>query len=120
MTLMTVDDSATMRKIVIVELKDLGYTIVEAENGKDALNKLNNQHVDFFVIDINMPEMNGIEFLKALRSRPEYQSAPAIMLTTESEKSLVEQAKAAGANAWVLKPFKNEELLNLVKKLQAA
>lgn len=117
MFIMTIDDSPTMRKIVGLSLKTESFEIIEAENGLDALAKLLEQKVDLFIVDINMPVMDGIEFVKVLRNNVDYARTPVIMLTTESEKELVVKGKEAGANAWVIKPFKNEDLTGLVHKL---
>ena len=117
MTVMVVDDSATMRKIVILALQPAGFQTVEAENGQDALDKSASQKADCFIVDVNMPVMNGIEFVKNLRTKPDYAKTPVIMLTTENEDKLINSGKAAGATGWVVKPFKNEDFLELVKKL---
>ena len=117
MTLMLVDDSATMRKITALALKTESYDCVEAENGQDALSKLSAQKIDFFIVDVNMPVMNGFEFVKELRNIMNYKDTPVVFLTTETEQDMVSKGKAAGANAWIAKPFKNEELIQLVKKL---
>jgi two-component system chemotaxis response regulator CheY len=114
---MIVDDSSTMRKIVGTALKSGNYEYIEAENGKDALSKLSGNKIDFFIVDFNMPEMNGIEFIKELRKNQEYVKTPVVILTTESENSLVEQGKSAGANAWLVKPFEKGKLLEVVGKL---
>ena len=117
MGFMVIDDSSTMRKIVGTALKAGNYEYIEAENGKDALSKLEGNKVDFFIVDFNMPEMNGIEFIKELRKKADYAKTPVVRLTTESENSLIEQGKSAGANAWLVKPFEKEKLLDVVKKL---
>jgi two-component system, chemotaxis family, chemotaxis protein CheY len=117
MNFMIVDDSDTMRRIVGLALKPAQYDFVEAENGQDALSKLSNTKVDFFIVDINMPVMNGIDLVKELRSKPEYSKTPIVMLTNESDDAVILQGKKAGANAWIIKPFKNEEFLNLIQKL---
>ena len=117
MGFMVIDDSSTMRKIVGTALKSGNYDYAEAENGKDALSKLTGQKIDCFIVDFNMPEMNGIEFIKAIRQKPEYNKTPVIILTTESDSELIEQGKSAGANAWLVKPFEKDKLLDVVGKL---
>lgn len=114
---MTVDDSATMRKIVSIVLKGAGHDIIEAENGEEALNKLPAGKIDFFIVDVNMPVMNGIDFLIRLRAIPDYSKTPVLMLTTESDIETINRGKDAGANDWIVKPFRNEEFLALIQKL---
>ena len=117
MNFLVVDDSSTMRKIVGLALKPAQYNYIEAENGQDALDKLPAQKIDFFIVDINMPVMGGIDFVKAVRAKPDHSKTPIIILTTESDNALIAQGKQAGANDWIIKPFKNDELMALIKKL---
>ncbi len=115
-TIMTVDDSASVRQMVSLTLKDAGYTVIEACDGKDALAKLSGP-VDMIVTDLNMPNMNGSELIRAVRATPQYKFTPIVMLTTESQASAKEDGKAAGATGWIVKPFKPEQLLAVAKKL---
>jgi two-component system chemotaxis response regulator CheY len=115
-TIMTVDDSASVRQMVSLTLKDAGYTVIEACDGKDALNKLNGP-VDMIVTDLNMPNMDGIEFIKAVRANAKYKFVPVVMLTTESQAAKKDAGKAAGATGWIVKPFKPDQLLAVAKKL---
>ena len=115
-TIMTVDDSASVRQMVSLTLKDAGYTVIEACDGKDALGKLTGP-VDMIVTDLNMPNMDGIEFIKAVRANAKYKFVPVVMLTTESQASKKEEGKAAGATGWIVKPFKPDQLLAVAKKL---
>lgn len=117
MKFLVVDDSVTMRKIVALVLRAEKYEVVEAENGKDALEKLKDTHFDCFIVDYNMPEMNGISFIKAIRQMAEYTTTPIIMLTTESEQDKQEEGRQAGANRWLIKPFKNEVLQATIREL---
>ncbi len=117
MNFMVVDDSLTMRKIVALALKMGQHNCIEADNGQIALQNLSAQQIDFFIVDVNMPVMNGIDFVKEVRKKPEFVKTPIIMLTTESDDKMIALGKEAGANAWIVKPFKNEELLNLINKL---
>ena len=119
MNFLIVDDSITMRKIVGLALKIFQYDYMEAENGQDALSKISAKKVDFIIADVNMPVMNGIDFVRQVRGKPECAKIPVIMLTTENDQNMINQGKEAGANAWITKPFKNEELLALIKKLSA-
>ncbi|URA10371.1 response regulator [Thermospira aquatica] len=117
MKFLIVDDSVTMRKIVALVLREEKYDVVEAENGKDALAKLEGNTFDYFIVDYNMPEMNGIEFIKAIRQMPQYAKTPIIMLTTENEQDKQEEGRQAGANRWIVKPFKNEVLQVTIREL---
>ena len=112
-----VDDFSTMRRIVRNLLKECGFADAdEAEDGIAALQKLRNGAFDFVVSDINMPNMNGIEFVKAAKQLPAYKFLPILMLTTETADSKKEEGKAAGAKAWMVKPFSPSSLLNAVSK----
>ena len=116
-TIMVVDDSSSIRTLVGMALKGAGYTVIDAENGKAALDKLKTTTAHLVISDVNMPVMNGIEFVKALKQEAAYKFTPVIMLTTETDESLRAEGKAAGARAWVVKPFKEEQMLAAVKKL---
>jgi two-component system chemotaxis response regulator CheY len=98
-------------------LRDAGYAIVEAEDGMDALSKLKGQELHLFVSDINMPRMDGLEFTRRLRAMPEYKFVPIVLLTTESHPEKKLEGKAAGATAWIVKPFSPDQLLAVVKKV---
>ena len=115
-TIMTVDDSASVRQMVSLTLKDAGYSVIEACDGKDALGKLSGT-IDMIVTDLNMPNMDGITFIKAVRANAQYKFVPIVMLTTESQASKKEEGKAAGATGWIVKPFKPDQLLAVAKKL---
>ncbi len=115
-TILIVDDSASMRQLVSFAVKDAGYEVIAAVNGKDALSKLNGTKIETVITDLNMPEMDGIEFIKQLRSRDGYRFTPIIMLTTESQESKKREGRQAGASGWIVKPFKPEQLTEIVKK----
>lgn len=115
-TIMTVDDSASVRQMVSLTLKDAGYSVIEACDGKDALAKLSGT-VDMIVTDLNMPNMDGIEFIRNVRANAQYKFVPIVMLTTESQADKKEQGKTAGATGWIVKPFKPDQLLAVAKKL---
>ena len=117
MKILAVDDSSTMRKIVSLALKGAGHEVTEAEHGKDALAKLCAAAFDLVILDINMPEMNGIEFLKARSGVPNAAKAPVIVLTTQDEEALRTEALSLGAKAFLAKPFQKEELLAKVKEI---
>lgn len=114
MKFLSVDDSSTMRKIVSIALKGAGHTVDEAENGLQALEKLKSLTVDCIILDINMPEMNGIEFLKARKSNPSIAGIPVFVLTTQDEEALKREALSLGAKGFIIKPFQKEALLAAV------
>ena len=116
-TILIIDDSASLRQVVGIALANAGYETVEACDGRDALAKLTGQRVHLMICDVNMPNMDGIQFLKALRELAAYRFTPVIMLTTEAGEELKRAGQAAGARAWVVKPFKPEQLLAAVAKL---
>ena len=116
MKFMTVDDSATMRKIVGLALSGAGHTFEEAENGKLALEALKAGGFDCILLDINMPEMNGIEFLKARSGLPAIAKIPVIVLTTQAEAPLRTEALALGAVGFLVKPFQKEALIATLKE----
>lgn len=116
-TIMVVDDSASLRQVVGIALKGAGYEVIEGCDGRDALSKLTGQKVHLVISDVNMPNMDGISFVKALKQLPAYRFTPVIMLTTESQESKKAEGQAAGAKAWVVKPFRPEVMLNAVQKL---
>ncbi|MFJ3448862.1 response regulator [Pseudomonas sichuanensis] len=116
-TILIVDDSASMRQLVRISLAGTGHTIIEACDGKDALAKLTGQKVNLIISDVNMPNLDGIGLVKALKARNEYRFTPIMMLTTESEQSKKAEGQAAGAKAWMVKPFQPQQLLAAVEKL---
>lgn len=116
--IITVDDSASVRQMVSFTLKGAGYEVMEACDGKDALAKLSgSSKADMVITDLNMPNMNGIELIKALRANPAYKFVPIVLLTTESQDSKKQEGKAAGATGWIVKPFKPDQLLSVIKKV---
>ena len=98
-------------------LKKAGYEAIEAEDGKDALGKLAGQKVHLIICDVNMPNMDGITFVREIKKNPEYKFTPILMLTTESQESKKMEGKEAGAKAWIVKPFRPEQMLSAVEKL---
>jgi len=115
-TIMTVDDSASMRQMVKFTLSEAGYQIVEAINGQDALEKMADT-IDMVVTDLNMPCMDGIELIKSIRKVPDFRFIPIVMLTTESQNEKKMEGKAAGATGWIVKPFRPDQLLAVIKKV---
>jgi len=116
-TILIVDDSASLRQVVSIALKGAGYDVIEARDGQDALTKLNGQRIHLIISDVNMPNMDGISFVKEAKQLPAYKFTPVIMLTTESQESKMAEGKAAGAKAWVVKPFQPAQMLDAVSKL---
>lgn len=114
-TILTVDDSATIRQMLSLTLKDAGYDVVEAVDGVDALEKLPGQPVHMVITDLNMPKLDGIGLIKEIRKIQEHRFIPIIMLTTESQESKKQEGKAAGASGWIVKPFKPQQLLSVVR-----
>ncbi len=118
-TIMTVDDSASIRQLVSFTLKQHGYEVVEAVNGSEAIRKLNQKKIDMLITDINMPEIDGISLIKKVRDDPSYKFIPIIILTTDSQGEKKEEAKAAGATGWIVKPFRPDQLVAAVRKVMA-
>lgn len=116
-TIMIVDDSASLRQVVSIALKSSGYDVIEGIDGKDALSKLTGQKVHLIISDVNMPNMDGITFVKEVKKLPDYKFTPVIMLTTEAGEDKKAAGQAAGAKAWVVKPFKPEQMITAVAKL---
>ncbi len=116
-SIMIVDDSASLRQVVSIALTGAGYEVVEACDGKDALAKLDGRKLHLIISDVNMPNMDGISFVKAAKELPAYKFTPIIMLTTEAGENMKQQGQAAGAKAWVVKPFQPAQMLTAVSKL---
>lgn len=116
-TILAVDDSASMRQMVSFTLKGAGYSVIEAADGQDALQKAKQQTVDLVLSDVNMPVMDGIELVKNLRALPDYKFTPILMLTTESAGDKKMEGKSAGATGWLVKPFNPDQLLATIKKV---
>ncbi len=116
-TILVVDDSASIRKLVGSTLKNAGYEIIEAEDGNDALAKLNGTTVHMVVTDLNMPKLDGIGLIRELRARPDCKFIPIIMLTTESQETKKQEAKSCGATGWIVKPFNPDQFMAVVKKV---
>ena len=116
-TILVVDDSASVRQVVSIALKGAGYDVIQGSDGKDALKQLDGKRIHLIISDVNMPNMDGITFVAEAKKLPAYKFTPIIMLTTESQEEKKRQAQAAGAKAWVTKPFQPEQMLNAVAKL---
>jgi len=115
--IMTADDSASIRQMVSFTLKQNGYEVVEAVDGVNALNQLASQKVDMLLTDLNMPNLDGIGLIKGVRGSTLNKFIPIVMLTTESHDARKAEGRAAGASGWIVKPFKPEQLIAVVKKV---
>ncbi|UVC06940.1 response regulator [Rhizobium sp. TH2] len=115
--ILTVDDSASIRLTTNVALSNAGYSVTEAINGAEGIQKATSGSYDLIVTDLNMPVMDGLTMIRELRKIPSQMGIPIIFLTTESDGSIKEQAKAAGATGWLTKPFDPENLVKIVRKV---
>lgn len=116
-TALIVDDSVAMRQMVTFSLERSGFEVVQAGNGADGLRCLETKKVDLIVTDLNMPVMNGIEFIRRLRGRSGSKYTPVLMLTTESDPAKKQEGRAAGATGWIVKPFSPEKLAQVISKV---
>jgi two-component system, chemotaxis family, chemotaxis protein CheY len=116
-TIVTVDDAATMRKLIGFMLKQAGYEVLEASDGVAGLQLLSSRAADLIITDINMPLMGGIELTRSVRQLPQHRTTPILVVTTESEAGVKAQAKAVGANGWIVKPFQPDQLVEIVKRV---
>lgn len=115
--ILVIDDSASLRQVVSIALKGAGYEVIEAADGRQALDRLDDNRVHLAICDVNMPVMDGIAFVREVKKRPANRFLPIIMLTTESRETRKQEGQMAGAKAWVVKPFRPEQILNAVAKL---
>jgi two-component system chemotaxis response regulator CheY len=113
--ILVVDDSVTVRQVLQMTLANSGFVVVDAEDGYDALNKLARHSVDMLITDLNMPNMDGLELIKRVRQEGAHRFKPIVMLTTESSEEKKLAGREAGASGWIVKPFKPEQLLKVVK-----
>ena len=116
-TILTVDDTASMRQMVSYTLTDAGYEVEQASDGQQALEICQKKKFDLVIADINMPVMDGITLVKKLRETNDYKFTPILMLTTESQDDKRQEGKAAGATGWIVKPFNPDQLTNVVKNV---
>ena len=116
-TILAVDDSNSIRQMVSFTLKSAGHDVVEADNGNTALVTAKAKKVDLVLTDVNMPQMDGVSLVRALRALPEYKYTPILVLTTEAGNAKKQEGKAAGATGWLVKPFDPSQLLATVKKV---
>jgi two-component system chemotaxis response regulator CheY len=116
-TVMVIDDSKSMRQLVSQTLTNAGYSVIEARDGLDALKHLESARVHVMVCDVNMPNMDGLTFVRRVKQLDQHKFTPIVMLTTEGADALIQQGKAAGAKGWMVKPFKPEQLLSIIERL---
>lgn len=116
-SILAVDDSTSMRRMVAETLKQAGYDVIEAEDGKVALEKARDMRVNLVVTDVNMPNMDGLTLVRELRGLPDYRFTPILVLTTESSQEKKQQGRAAGATGWIVKPFNPDTLLATIRKV---
>jgi two-component system chemotaxis response regulator CheY len=119
-TILTIDDSASVRQMVALTLSAAGHHVIEAGDGAAGYAKAIAEPVHAVITDLNMPIMNGIEFIRKYRQHPASKGVPIILLTTESDETLKAEARAAGATGWIVKPFKQDQLVAVIKKVTGA
>jgi two-component system chemotaxis response regulator CheY len=118
--ILIVDDSTSVRTVAGIALREAGYEVIEASNGQEGLARLNGERIHLIISDVNMPVLDGIGFLKEVKRHPSYKFTPVIMLTTESGEDKKQEGRAAGAKAWIVKPFQPNVMLDAVSKLVMA
>jgi len=114
---MTVDDSKTMRDMVAFTLRSAGFTVSMAEDGKQALTMLATTQIDVLITDLNMPVLDGVGLIRALRADPKWRALPILMLTTESDSNKKAEGRSAGATGWLVKPFNPDKLIEIVNRV---
>ena len=117
--ILTVDDSATIRELLLSELSGLGYRVTQAEDGINGLEMLALEPPDLIITDITMPRMDGISFIQNVRGDQRYKATPILVLTTESDPDIKDRAKRAGATGWIVKPFDPRKLAEAIRKVTA-
>ncbi len=118
-SILAVDDSSSIRQLLRSILSQSGYRVIEAVDGRDGLGKLAAEHADLIITDLHMPFMDGIGLINEVRKNPAYRFLPIIILTTEHQTTMKQAGVAAGATAWLTKPFKQEELLRIISKVMS-
>ena len=119
-TILAIDDSASIRQMVAMTLVSAGHQVIEAADGAEGYSKATSHTIDAVITDLNMPVLNGIEFIRKYRQHPSSKGVPIILLTTESSDDLKREAKEAGATGWMVKPFKQDQLVAMIKKVTGA
>ena len=115
--ILIVDDSESIREVVSATLTNVGYEVLSAIDGVDALNYVDGEPIDLIITDLNMPNKDGIQLIREIRAQDTYKFTPILLLTTESQADKKKEAKLAGATGWIVKPFVQEKLLSTIKKV---
>lgn len=115
--ILVVDDSKSMRMLVSKLLRDIGFDTIDAEDGVDGLKKLGKNKVDAVISDVNMPGMDGITFVKKIKSHEQFKFLPVMMLTTEAQKELILEVRKIGVSGWLVKPFTHEKLQQAICRI---
>jgi two-component system chemotaxis response regulator CheY len=118
-TVLTIDDSRTMRDMLLMALSEAGYRVLQAVDGVDGLETLAAEGADVVITDINMPRLDGFGFIEGMRADPRNRSIPVLVLTTESDDAKKARARAAGATGWIVKPFDPVKLIDVVRRVAA-
>jgi two-component system chemotaxis response regulator CheY len=118
-TILTVDDSRTMRDMLRLALLEVGFHVLQAEDGVHGLEMLEGQLPDVIVTDINMPRLDGYGFIEGVRADPRYRAIPILVLSTESSTEKKLRARDAGATGWIVKPFSAEKLVDAIRRVAA-
>ena len=118
-TILTIDDSRTMRDMLMLALVGAGYRVIQAVDGVDGLETLSAEGADVVITDINMPRLDGFGVIEGVRANPEHRATPILVLTTESDAAKKERARAAGATGWIVKPFNPVKLVEAVRRVAA-
>lgn len=118
-TVLTVDDSRTMRDMLMLALTEAGFKVVQAVDGIDGLEALESANADVIITDINMPRMDGFGFIEGVRANQRHRGTPILVLTTESDAEKKARARAAGATGWIVKPFNPEKLVDAIRRVAA-
>lgn len=116
-SILAVDDSASMRKMVSFTLTGAGFHVVEAVDGQDAWDKAQNHSIDLVLTDQNMPKLDGLGLTRKLREHPKFKNTPILVLTTESSDAMKQAGRAAGATGWLVKPFDPGRLIEVINKV---
>jgi two-component system, chemotaxis family, chemotaxis protein CheY len=116
-TILIADDSSSVRDLVSLTLETAGYNVISGVDGQDALKFLNGTDIHLVITDLHMPNMDGISLIKEIRANKHYQYTPILLLTTESSSSKKQDAREAGATGWIIKPFIQEKLIEVVQKV---
>jgi two-component system, chemotaxis family, chemotaxis protein CheY len=118
-TILTVDDSATIRELLLASLTGMGFRVVQAADGMAALETLKHQKADIIITDVNMPRLDGLAFIEALRKDDANRATPVLVMTTETDQALKDRARKAGATGWIVKPFDPTKLADAIRRVTA-